>query len=153
MTRAAEILFFKATQTTQSICLIPIMETNKRPMSETLRDFHHRTRHWKVLDLCDVSVSEAHIVNLWPCIHWGQPITTYALYPYELHSAKDVLTCSVDSAVTQGLFGLSKLNYVLKERIDFGKWSRVHLKTGGCNLGLKVTLTLGNPGRAMQGQT
>ena len=77
MMLAADILFFKATQ---SICRIPVMETNKCSMSKTLRNFHHRmsrpTRHSKVLDLCNVSVREAHAVNLWPCVHWGQLITT-----------------------------------------------------------------------------
>lgn len=58
MTLAAEIIFFKVTRTTQSICLIHIMETNKCSMSKTLRNVHHcmsrSTRHRKILDLRNV---------------------------------------------------------------------------------------------------
>lgn len=43
MMLAADITLFKVTRTTQSICLIPIMETNKCSVSKTLRNVHHCT--------------------------------------------------------------------------------------------------------------
>ena len=79
--------FFKVPRTTRSICLIPIMETNKCLMSKSLRNSYHwvsrPTKHNVFLDFAPERLT------LWisdpACTEdsWSQ---LYALHPRELHS-------------------------------------------------------------------
>lgn len=90
MMLAADILFFKATQ---SICRIPIMENNKCSMSKLLGIFI-------IVCLAPPGTEKAHAVNLWPWFTGDSWSQLYAFYPCELHSPKDILTWSDDSAMT-----------------------------------------------------
>lgn len=98
---AADI-FFEVTWTEQSICLIPIMETNKCSMS----NFHHcmfqPTRHSRILDLCSVSVREALGVNPGP----GHPPETADLD----HVHFICVSCSLLKMFRHGLMILLRLS-------------------------------------------